>query len=259
MPIKVNNNSMSKISVIIITKNEEEVIADCLDSVSFADEIIVVDSGSTDRTVEIAKHLNAKVIETKTDSFAERRNIGLKKARNSVVFYIDADERVSGELRDTIKNLLQKEQEKGIGGFIISRQNYYLGNHPWPKIELMERIFYKKNLLGWEGILHETPQVQGELKHMHGLLRHYTHRNLSEMLAKTIVWSQLEAKLRFDAKHPKMTVWRFPRVMVPVFFDYYIRQEGWRVGVVGFVESIYQSFSIFVTYARLWEMQRNNK
>lgn len=247
---------MNKLTTIILTKNEEEMIADCIDSVSFSDEIIVVDSDSTDRTVEVAKHLNAKVIQAKTNSFAQRRNAGLRMAKNPIILYVDADERVSGELRENIKKILQNKLEEGIAGYILSRQNFYLGNHPWPKIELMERLFYKKNLSEWEGVLHETPKVQGKMKEISGLLLHYTHRNLSEMLAKTILWSQLEAKLRFDAKHPKMSLWRFPRVMVPVFFDYYIRQRGWKLGVVGFIESIYQSFSIFITYARLWEMQR---
>lgn len=250
---------MNKLTTIILTKNEEDMIADCIDSVSFSDEIIVVDSESTDRTVEIAKHLNVKVIETKTNSFAQRRNLGLKMAKNPMVLYVDADERVGVGLRENIKKILQNKPEEGIAGFTLSRQNYYLGNHPWPKIEHMERLFYKKNLLEWDGILHETPKVQGEVRPIDGFLLHYTHRNLSEMLAKTILWSQFEAKLRFDAKHPKMTLWRFPRVMVPVFFDYYIGQKGWKVGVAGFEESIYQSFSMFITYARLWEMQRNNK
>lgn len=249
---------MNKITTIILTKNEEAMIADCIDSVLFSDEILVVDSASTDRTAEIAKHLGAKVIQTKTDSFAERRDIGLRMAKHPVVLYVDADERVSPVLANTIKKILSDKQNDTIGGYILSRQNYYLVNHPWPQIEHMQRLFYKKNLVTWEGVLHETPKVTGEMVPLAGLLLHYTHRNLTEMLAKTILWSYFEAKLRFDAKHPKMTVWRFPRVMMPVFFDYYIRQKGWKAGIVGLIESIYQSFSIFITYARLCELQRKS-
>ncbi len=249
---------MNKLTTIILTKNEEDMIADCIDSVSFSNEIIVVDSQSTDKTSDIAKRMGAKVIETKTNSFAERRNAGLKAAKYEWVFYIDADERVSKSLQENIKWVLQEESIEDIGGYKVHRLNYYLGNNPWPMIESMERLFYKKNISGWKGELHETPIVSGSIKDIDGMLLHYTHRSLTKMLAKTIEWSQTEAKLRFDAKHPEMTLWRFPRVMIPVFFDYYIRQKGWKLGKVGLIESMYQSFSIFITYARLWEMQKQH-
>lgn len=247
---------MNKLTTIILTKNEEDMIADCIDSVSFSDEILVIDSQSIDRTTDIAKHMGARVIETKSDSFAERRNAGLKAAKHEWIFYIDADERVSKSLQENIKKILGEKIDINIAGYKIIRLNYYLGNNPWPRIESMERLFYKKNLTGWSGKLHETPLALGRIESIEGLLYHYTHRSLSLMLAKTIEWSEIEAKLRFEAKHPQMTLWRFPRVMIPVFFDYYIRQKGWKLGKAGLIESMYQSFSIFITYARLWEMQK---
>ena len=79
------------------------------------------------------------------------------------------------------------------------------------------------------------------------------------MISKTIEWSQIEAELRFNANHPKITWWRFPRVMLSAFFDSYIKQGGWRVGTAGIIESIYQAFSIFITYAKLWEKQLKMK
>jgi len=79
------------------------------------------------------------------------------------------------------------------------------------------------------------------------------------MLEKTISWSEVEAQLRYDSSHPKMTWWRFPRVMFRAFADSYIRQKGWKAGTAGVVESMYQSFSMFITYARLWEMQQGKK
>ena len=79
------------------------------------------------------------------------------------------------------------------------------------------------------------------------------------MLNKTIEWSSAEAMLRYNAGHPQMTWWRFPRVMLTAFFDSYIKQQGFRAGAIGLIESIYQSFSIFITYAKLWELQRNAK
>src|SRR5262249_20245880 len=109
---------------------------------------------------------------------------------------------------------------------------------------------------GWYGQLHESPEFSGHVEILQGYLLHFTHRDLSSMLNKTIVWSQVEVKLRFDAHHPKMTWWRFPRVIYAAFWDSYITQGGFKVGTAGLIESMYQAFSMFITYARLWEMQR---
>src|SRR5680860_953105 len=89
---------MSKLSTVIIAKNAENLLADCLDSISFSDEIILIDSGSTDRTKEVAERFKAKVYELKTDDFSEIRNLGLEKAEGELVFYIDVDERVDSIL-----------------------------------------------------------------------------------------------------------------------------------------------------------------
>ncbi len=248
-----------KLSVIIIAKNAEELLADCVESVNFANEIIVVDDASTDRTRELAKRLGARVVETTVKSFAEKRNVGLKHARGEWVLYIDTDERVSDVLRKNIQAVILASQDRrsNIVAYRLQRQNFYLGNHPWPKIEKLERLFKKTNLKEWYGELHESPRVDGEIGELPGLLLHYTHRNLSSMLEKTIVWSSAEAKLRLDAHHPKMTLWRFPRVMLTAFWDSYISQGGYKAGTMGLIESMYQAFSMFVTYAKLWELQHS--
>lgn len=247
---------MNKITAIIIAKNEEDLIVDCLESVEFCDQIIVVDNGSTDRTAEVAKKHKAEVFGIKTDDFSKMRNFGLSKAKGEWVFYIDADERVTPELADEIHSKISNEKEKT--AFKLKRKNFYYGNHEWPYVEHLERLFSKKFLKEWKGELHESPVFDGELGELEGFLYHYTHRNLSQMVKKTIEWSKIEAELRFKAGHPKMTWWRFPRVMLSAFWDSYIRQSGWKAGSVGIIESMYQAFSIFVTYARLWELQIKN-
>lgn len=246
-----------KISGIIITKNAENLIADCLDSISFCDEIIVVDSRSEDRTREIAEKMGAKVFEHQSGDFSESRNFGLKKAAGEWAFYIDADERATKELASSIKCQVLGVKDNKLSAFRIKRKNFYFGNHEWPYIEHLERLFKKNKIDGWYGKLHESPKIKGGIGELEGYLLHYTHKDLSSMLKKTIEWSKIEAELRFKSGHPKMNWWRFPRVMLSAFFDSYIRQGGWKVGTVGLIESMYQSFSIFVTYARLWEMQKN--
>ena len=241
------------LSVIVLAKNEESMIADCLDSVAFADELIVIDNLSTDDTVSLARKHGAKVITTNAESFATRREIGLSKASGSYVLYLDADERLSEELGSEIKDFLSGT--KDIDAFILKRQNYYLGKNLWPKIEEFARFFKKSSLKGWRGDLHETPIYSGSEEVLAGMILHYTHRNFSSMIEKTNHWSDVEAQLRLSASHPAMHWWRFPRVMSGAFFDSYIRQQGFRAGKVGLMESIFQSFSIFITYAKLWELQ----
>lgn len=243
-----------KLSGIIIAKNSEFSIEECLKSLSFCDEIIVVDGGSTDKTIEIAKKARAKIIEGVSTGFAEQRNKGLHEAKGEWVLYVDTDERVTPLLREAIirytnSPVIQYNTLK------IQRKNFYFGKYPWPKIEKLERLFKKSALKEWVGKLHESPKVEGGIGNLDGFLLHYSHQDLSSMVAKTNAWSEMEAQLRLDAHHPTMSWWRFIRVMMTAFYDSYVFQGGWKVGTAGIVESIYQAFSMFITYAKLWEAQ----
>lgn len=245
-----------KLTGIVITKNEEKTIEDCLKSLSFCDEIIVVDSNSQDKTEEIAKKNGAKVYSENFKDFSESRNFGLEKAEGDWILYVDADERVSQELADDIKSKIKSPEFKV---YKVIRKNYYFGNNAWPYLEKLERLFLKKDFKGWTGKLHESPVYDSKTGILNGFLLHYTHRDLFAMVEKTNKWSDTEALLRFNSNHPKMTWWRFPRVMLTAFFDSYIKQGGWKAGAVGVIESMYQSFSIFITYAKLWELQNLKK
>jgi len=244
---------MKTISAIVIAKNEEKMIKDCLTSLSFCDEIIVIDNSSTDNTSSIVKKMNAKAFDFETDDFSKLRNFGLEKAHGDWVLYVDADERVPLKLKEEIESIIQ--EDLSLDAYKIKRKNFYFGNYEWPYIEKIERLFKKKSLNGWEGRLHESPIIDGRIGEAEYFLIHYTHENLSSMVGKTIEWSETEVKLRLEANHPKMMWWRFPRVMISAFINSYIVQGGWKVGTAGFVESIYQVFSIFITYAKLWEKQ----
>lgn len=242
------------ISAIILAFNSQPFIEDCIKSLIFCDEIIVVDSGSTDRTVAIAKNLGASIVKVEQGDFAHQRNVGLAHAQYDWIFYIDTDERATKRLADSIEKEIKNPR---YAAYRVVRKNFYLGNHTWPKTELLERLFQKRNLKGWQGKLHETARVEGAIGQLDGYLLHYTHRTLEEMLEKTINWSQIEAQLRLDAKHPPVVWWRFFRVMLTGFTNSYITQGGWKAGTAGLVESIYQAYSMFITYARLWEVQQH--
>jgi len=249
---------MSKISAVIIAKNEETMIEDAIRSLKFADNIIVIDNKSTDKTAEIAQKLGAKVYSSEINDFAKLRDFAKTKVKTTYILYIDADERVSTDLATEIKKVV-KQNSEDIACYRLSRQNYYLGNNPWPYIEKLERMFRTNKLKKWSGKLHETAIYEGKPQDLDSLIFHYTHRNLTQMIEKTNIWSDIEAKNRYDSNHPPMVWWRFPRVMVSEFSNSYFSQGGWRAGTVGLIESIYQAFSIFITYSKLWELQQKNE
>lgn len=243
----------NQITAVIIAKNEEEKIVDCIESLSFCNEILVVDNNSTDKTVDIAKRAGTRIVHFASESFADLRNKGLEETKTDWIFYIDADERVSERLRQSIQNAIAQESKDA---YKVQRKNYYYQNVEWPYHDILERLFKKEALRGWYGRLHESPKVEGSVSLLDGFLLHYTRDDMAHMVEKTIEWSKLEAQLRFEQHHPKMTWWRFPRVMLTAFLNSYIGQKGYKVGTAGLMESIYQSFSMFITYARLWEIQQ---
>jgi len=247
----------SRLTAIILAKNEEEMIRDAIESVSFADKIVVVDNNSTDSTEEIAKKNGAQVLHIDSQDFSELRSYPLKKITTDYIFYLDADERVSSELKEEILGIIQSNRDKE--AFRVPRKNFYFGEHPWPNVEHLERLFKTESLKGWHGKLHETADIKGSVGDLIHPILHYSHRDLSSMVDKTNEWSEVESKLRLDAHHPHITWWRFPRVMLTAFIDSFFRQRGYKAGTAGIVESIYQAFSIFITYAKLWEMQEEKK
>lgn len=246
-------NQQNTCSVIIIAKNEEARIAVCIEHVQFASEIIVVDNGSSDKTASIAKSLHATVIEKSGKDFAALREIGAKQATGDWLLYIDADELVTPALQ---KEILEKVSNGLAASYYITRENYYLG-YRWPNKDKMVRLIKKSALVSWKGLLHEHAEIVGAIETLSASLIHQTHRTLSEMVEKTNEWSEIEANLRFTSNHPRMSWWRFIRVMLTAFTDSFWRQQGWRAGTVGWIESIYQAFSMFITYAKLWEKQQN--
>lgn len=246
------------ISVLIIAKNEEDVIADCIKSArDLADEIIVVDGGSDDNTVGVAEKLGAKVVRNTFKNFSDQRNLAASVAKNEWILYLDSDERATPEFISELKEKVGSAAS-GIAGFWVRRKTFFYGKD-WKFTDRVQRVFRKEKLKGWHGVVHETPEVDGRLEEIREPILHYTHRNLEQMVEKTNEWSEYEADLRLKSKHPKMTVWRFPRVMMTAFMGSYFRGGGYKNGTAGIAEAMYQSFSMFITYAKLWEKQQVRK
>lgn len=244
------------LSIIILTKNSEITLADCISNVlPIAGEVIVVDSGSTDRTIEIAKMQGARVIEHPMKNFADQRNVAMQHAKGDWVLYLDSDEFVTQRFcREVTKIIDGYSQESDIGGYYIARKTYYYGKD-WGLTDHVQRLFVKEKFKEWKGVVHETPYINGQFGYIKSPVHHFTHQNLSQMLTKTIQWSDHEADLRFKAQHPAMTPLRFVRVMATGFFSSYFKDNGYKNGTEGFIEAIYQAYSMFITYAKLWEKQ----
>lgn len=256
------------LSVIVIAKNEQEMIKTCLKSLKWADEIIVIDNGSTDKTEEIAKSEGARIVkfesddfsktrnEPKVSSFAELRNRGMEEAKGEWVLYVDADERVLTPLRDEILELINSQKS----AYAISRKNIIFGEEvsygPY-KNDWVIRLFKKSDFETWVGKVHEYGKFKGELGYTKNSLLHLTHRDLDHFMLKALEWSKIDAKLRLDTDHPKMTKWRFIRILTTQFFEELIKRKGLFAGTVGIIDSVLQVFSFYMTYVRLWEMQHS--
>lgn len=240
---------------IVITKNEEQMIGDCLLSLKFSDEIIVVDTGNTDKTNEIATSHKAKIVKSGGKDYSQFRNAGLKAAKGDWVLYVDADERVTPLLRSEIAKKLKSGTASA---YAIPRQNIYLGKEMhyggWSN-DYVIRLFQKSKLSRWVHPLHEEPEYEGELGRLENKLVHISHRDLTSMLNKTLDYTTHESDLRLQASHPPVVTWRIARVMFTEFWLRFIKLSAWRDGAEGIIDGLFQVFNSFVIYTRLWEMQ----
>lgn len=245
------------LSVVIVTKNEEDRIKTCLESVKWADEIIIIDSGSQDKTLEIAKKYTDKIINLHNEEFDIRRNKGMEEAKGDWVLYVDSDERVLSSLRDEIQELIRDGKDSA---YAISRRNIIFGkevNYGPYKKDWMIRLLKRSDFESWIGKVHEYPKFNGKLGYAKNSLLHLTHRDIDQMVLKSLEWSKIDAKLRYDVSHPKMTGWRFLRILFGEVINQGIKRGGFFNGTIGIMDSILQVFSMYITYVRLWQLQQD--
>jgi glycosyltransferase involved in cell wall biosynthesis len=246
-----------KISAVIIAKDEEKMLPECLKTVTWADEVVVIDTGSIDKTSEIARKSGARVVDYKGGkNFSDWRNKGLKESNGHWILYVDADERIPSSLKIEIEKVIQNQDSHG--AYAIPRRNIVLGQELkhggfWP--DYQKRLFKKGSLKGWNGEVHEEPGYVGELGHLNEPMVHQKHESIAEMVEKTNGWSEVEASLMYKANHPKMNIPRFMSAMAREAWKRLIVHKAFLDGKIGIVFALYQVFSRFVSYAKLWEMQ----
>lgn len=237
---KVSAAAAKKVSAIVLVGGkyqDDKLLGQCLDSLSWCGEIVKVE---TDKI---------------KGGFAEWRNYGAKVAKGEWLLYVDSDEVVGPKLADTILLVTGSNE---FSAYAIPRKNIFLGRGMrwggWSP-DFVLRLIRKENLKEWVGDLHEQPKINGPIMHLKEPLVHRSHRSLWEMVEKTNEWSEIEAKLLYNAGHPKMNVLRFFSAGLREFWYRAVIKIGFLDGMVGIIEIFYQTFSKLVTYSKLWELQ----
>jgi len=240
---------------IVIARNEAAMIANCVDTLRFCDEILLINNGSTDETEKIAENMGVRVINLGSDDFAKLRNEGLKRAKTDWVIYIDADERVTPELAAEIKVNIETSTAPV---FSFYRQNYCYGNllnrGGFGK-DLVTRVFKREILSKWQGKIHESPVFTGEAKVLTQKLIHLTHRSTQENLHKSAEWTLKEAELLYEAKVPPVTLLTLLRKFTMELLRRAIFKRGYQDGMTGWVEAIVQGMNRVMVYLQVWELQ----
>lgn len=246
------------ISVIILTKNEEKNILDCLESVSWADEIIIVDDLSEDRTIEVIKNYSNRKIKFYSKDlngdFSAQRNYALSKATKKWVLFIDADERVPVELREEINDfLINNAKDSKINGFYIQRKDIIWGKtlkHGETGIIKLLR-FAKKDVGRWHGKVHEVWQVDGKTSELENYIMHLPHQTIDDFLNEINFYTSLRAKELYEKgiKVKAVDIILYPKGK---FIKNYFIKLGFLDGVEGLIFSIFMSLHSFLVRGKLW-------
>ena len=250
-----------KISAVIITLNEEKNIADAIRSLAWVDEVLVIDSGSTDKTPEIARSLGAKILTNPWPGFAAQKQFGVENAANDWILSIDADERVTGELAEEVKLLRTEAIGESKAGFTIPRLSYYMGRDIrhggwYPDRQL--RLFDRRRARWKDAIVHESVELTdgGEPGQLHGDILHYSvedashhHRMIGERYAPLSARQMFERGDRTSPLKIAVSAWA-------AFSRGYILKLGFLDGFPGFCIAYFAAHNTFMKHLLLWEMQK---
>ena len=243
------------ISVVILTKNEEENIARCLESVRWCNEIIIVDDNSTDRTIEIAKKYKTAIYSrTLNNDFSSQRNFGLSKCKNEWMLFLDSDEVISDPLVYEMQNAISlKDQNlRNFNGFYLRRSDFMWGKrleHGETNIKLLR--LGRKGTGIWKGMAHERWNIEGLVGNLINPILHYPHRNLEEFLREINFYTDIRAKELKD-KNVKVFFWSILLYPIGKFLVNYFIRGGFLDGIHGLVIAITMSFHSFLVRGKLW-------
>ena len=245
---------LATIASVTITKNEEANIQACLDTLRWVDEMIVVDAESTDRTVELAKAYTPRVFVRTWPGYSPQKNFAMAQATADWILIVDADERVSNELRGAIQALLEKPGP--VIAYRVPRRNFYYGRwirgagqYPDPQLRLVRRGHGRYNDLS----VHEHLDVEGPVGELTGHLDHHTHPTVASHEMKIERYSTLAAEERIRNRKPDAAWYHLLINPVWTFVKVYVLRGGFRDGVPGLVVSGFSAAHVLLKYAKLWE------
>lgn len=245
-----------QITAIVIAKNEQEMLANCLDTLGWVNKILLIDNGSNDATPEIAENYGAQVIHFEHSSFARLRNEALSHVDTDWVIYVDPDERLTPTLAKEV--LVHIETDDAVV-LSMKRRNICYGTqfkHGGWQDDEVTRVFKTANLKEWQGKVHETPVYDGEAVLLHTPLIHLTHRSTTQNLKKTIQWTQIEAELLHKQGEPPVKFWTLVRKGVMEFVRRAIFWQGYKDGMPGLIEAVVQAMNRVLVYIQVWELQQ---
>jgi len=247
------------VSVTIVTRNEAARVGACLDSVSWADEIVVLDSGSTDGTQDLCRARGAIVIDRPWEGYAAQKNLAIDQTRHAWLLSLDADERVTDGLRDRILEVLASGGPAD--GYRIPRRNFFFGKwlrhgDLWPDHQI--RLFRRDRGRFNAKAVHESVEVEGEIAELSEPIDHYSYDRVSEFFDRQVRYAALAAEDL--ATQGKVAGWTdFALRPLFRFLKSYILKSGWRDGREGFLVSVGSAFYVFMRAAFLWELRRERE
>ena len=243
------------VSAVIITLNEERHLGDCLDSLRWVDEILVVDAGSTDRTTEIARAAGARLYVREWAGYGPQKNFGFQRARGEWVLVVDADERVSVALAEEIRAGVAQGTLDRYAAYDVPRHNYFFGQwlrwggaFPDRQIRLVRRGKGRYNDLP----LHEHLLVDGTVGSLSGHLVHVAARTLADRLAKLNRYADYGA-IETSKKRRRVHWWDLVARPAIIFGKLYVLKQGFRDGLAGLVYCGLASLYEFMKYVKVWE------
>jgi glycosyltransferase involved in cell wall biosynthesis len=248
------------LSVVIITLNEEAVLVRTLEAAqTVSSEIIVVDSGSGDRTVEIAESFGAIVYFEKWRGYSEQKNFAFSKAKGNWILSLDADEVLTETAINSIKQLLARSSD--VHGYFINRRSFYMGKllkYAWQPDFKLRLVCSTANPRWVGGNVHEELIVDGHTGRLHGEIIHYSYKSFFEHMQATVRYAQLAARSHYNkgVRSGFLSVLFKPFV---AFLKKLILQRGLLDGVPGVIASVSGAVYTYMKYSFLWEMQRDGK
>lgn len=245
------------LSVCIITYNEEQNLPRCLASVAFADEIVVVDSHSTDRTVEIARQAGCRVVVQPFLGHVAQKTLAVQTASHPWVLCLDADEWLLPGAETVIRAALAGG-EPSVAGYALKRHTFYLGdwvNHCgwWPEYKL--RLFDRQRGQWCGNDPHDRVRVTGKVLRLEAEVGHRSYRDITHHLSKVNAYTTIMARGRYERGARPVGVLTLVLHPLGRFCRMFLLKGGWKEGVRGLIIASIGAFYVFAKYAKLWEMQ----